>query len=88
MIWVILKRIGDFGKISDKTKFRNEDDGIYAFKPQPNRFLSFFTTDKKIIITEGFLKKSSKLPKNIKNKTINIRTDYLNRIKEGSYYEE
>ena len=81
------KRIGDFGKISDKTKFRNENDGIYAFKPQPDRFLSFFTADKKIIVTEGFLKKSNKLPENIKNRTINIRTDYLNRIKEGSYYE-
>ena len=85
---MLFKRIGDFGKISDKTKFRNENDDIYAFKPQPDRFLSFFTTNKKIIITEGFLKKSNKLPENIKNRTINIRTDYFNRVKEGSYYEK
>jgi len=39
---MLFKRIGDFGKISDKTKFRNEKDGIYAFKPQPDRLLSFF----------------------------------------------
>lgn len=25
----LVKRIGDFGFISDKTKFRNENDGIY-----------------------------------------------------------
>ena len=85
---MLFKRIGDFGKISDKTKFRNENDGIYAFKPQPDRFLSFFTADKKIIITEGFLKKSNKLPVNIKNRTINIRKDYLDRVMEGSYYEK
>jgi hypothetical protein len=51
---MLFKRMGDFGRISDKTKFRNEDDGIYAFKPQPDRFLSFFTVDKKIIVTEAF----------------------------------
>ena len=84
---MLFKRIGDFGKISDKTKFRNEHDGIYAFKPQPDRFLSFFTANKKIIVTEGFLKKSNKLPENIKNRAINIKADYLNRVKEGSYYE-
>ncbi|MBO4727379.1 MAG: hypothetical protein J5631_03020 [Spirochaetaceae bacterium] len=38
----LIKRIGDFGYISDKTKFRNEGNGIYVFKPQPYRFFSFF----------------------------------------------
>lgn len=85
---ILFKRIGDFGRISDKTKFRYENDGIYAFKPQPDRFLSFFTNDKKIIITKGFIKKSNKLPQNIKERTINIMKDYLQRVKEGIYYEE
>jgi hypothetical protein len=39
--------MGDFGKIYDITKFRNEGDGIYAFKPQSDRYLSFFTLGKK-----------------------------------------
>ena len=39
---MLFKRMGDFGKISDITKFRNEGDKIFAFKPQPERFLSFF----------------------------------------------
>jgi phage-related protein len=67
---VLVKRMGDSGKILDKTKFRNEGDGIYAFKPQPDRYLSFFTDDKKIIITNGFVKKTDKLPKNEKNLAI------------------
>ena len=58
---VLVKRMGDFGKIFDKTKFRNEGDGIYAFKPQPDRFLSFFTDEKKIIVTNGFKKKNRKI---------------------------
>ena len=44
---ILFKRIGDFGKISDITKFRNEGDRIFAFKPQPDRFLSFFFKSKK-----------------------------------------
>ena len=83
----LVKRIGDFGFISDKTKFRNEDDGIYAFKPQPNRFLSFFFEGGKIIITNAFVKKSQKLKKQDKESAISARTDYLERIKEGTYYE-
>jgi len=84
---MLFKRMGDFGKISDKTKFRNENDGIYAFKPQPDRFLSFFTSNKKIIITEGFLKKGDKLPRNRKDRSLRIKNEYFERVKEGSYYE-
>ncbi|WP_253721589.1 hypothetical protein [Treponema sp. OMZ 787] len=39
---LLVKKIGDFGKIFDKTKFRYEGDEIYAFKPQPDRYLCFF----------------------------------------------
>jgi hypothetical protein len=48
---MLFKRIGDFGKISDITKFRNEGGKIFAFKPQPDRFLSFFVTSQKIRAT-------------------------------------
>ena len=39
---VLFKRMGDAGKINNTTKFRNEGDKIFAFKPKPNRFLCFF----------------------------------------------
>ena len=81
--FVLIKRMGDFGKILDKTKFRNEGDGIYAFKPQPDRYLSFFTDDKKIIITNGFVKKTDKLPKNEKDLAIKYRQDYFERKTGG-----
>lgn len=83
----LVKRMGDFGFISDKTKFRNEDDGIYAFKPQPNRFLSFFYEGGKIIITNAFVKKSQKLKKQDKDIAISARNDYLARVKENTYYD-
>ena len=39
---ILVKRIADYGKIFDITKFRNEGDNIYSFKPHPDRYLSFF----------------------------------------------
>lgn len=83
----LLKRMGDNGEIKDKTKFRNEGDKIYAFKPQPERFLCFFYEGKKIVITNGFRKKQPKLPTNEKDKAINSRNDYINRVQRGDYYE-
>ncbi|HPS58581.1 MAG TPA: type II toxin-antitoxin system RelE/ParE family toxin [Spirochaetota bacterium] len=87
-IFYLFKRMGDNGKINDITKFRNEGDKIYAFKPQPERFLSFFVSGKTIIVTNAFRKKSDKLPENEKIKALNYRESYIRRIKEGKYYEE
>jgi phage-related protein len=70
---VLVMKMGDFGKIFNKTKFRYEGDGIYAFKPQPDRYLSFFTEGKKIIVTNGFTKKSDKLPKNEKDLALKLK---------------
>ncbi len=86
-LYLLFKRIGDFGKISDKTKFRYEGNDIFAFKPQPDRFLSFFVKDRKIIIATAFMKKSQKLPKNEMNKAVSFRVDYYKRIEKGEYYE-
>jgi phage-related protein len=80
---LLAKKMGDFGKIFDITKFRNEGDGIFAFKPQPNRYLSFFTDGKKIIVTNGFLKKTDKLPKREKELAIKMRNDYFQRKTGG-----
>jgi phage-related protein len=84
----LFKRMGDFGKISDTTKFNNEGDSIYAFKPQPHRFLSFFVIGKKIIITNAYRKKGEKLPKSEKDLAMKCRSDYLDRVKRGYYYEK
>ena len=49
--------MGEKGQIRIKEKFRNEGDKIFAFKPKPDRFLSFFTKGKKLIVTNAFTKK-------------------------------
>ena len=85
---MLFKRIGDFGRISDITKFRNEGEKIFAFKPQPDRFMSFFYTGKKIIITNGFRKKTQKLPKKEKALALKRMKSYMSRVTSEGYYEE
>ena len=83
----LFKRIGDVGKIQDKSKFRFEGDKIYAFKPQPDRFLCFFYEGKKIIVTNAFRKKQPKLPIREKENALKKRDLYINRVIEGDYYD-
>lgn len=86
-LFELMKLIGNAGVIKNKTKFRNEGDKIYAFKPQPHRFLCFFFEGQKIIVTNGFHKKTDKLPKNEKDRALKIKKDYEARVKRGNYYE-
>lgn len=78
----------EIGHIHNQQQFRNEGDKIYAFKPQPHRFLSFFFDGNKIIVTNAFIKKQQKLPSREKNKALKFKKDYESRIKKGSYYEK
>lgn len=84
----LFKRMGDFGKINNKMQFRYEGDEIFAFKPQPDRFLCFFVKGKRIIVTNAYLKKSDKLPPGEKKRAMKYRDDYFERVEEGIYYEE
>ena len=87
-VLMLFKRIGDSGRISDITKFRNEGGKIYAFKPQPDRFLSFFYAGKKIIVTNAFCKKSQKLPEIEKRRALLFMQSYNDRVQKGIYYEK
>lgn len=84
----LVRLMAEVGKIFDITKFRNEGDQIYAFKPQPDRYLCFFVVGRKIIVTNGFEKKSQKLPHNEKQRALQAKEDFERRIKKGAYYEK
>ena len=80
---ILVKKISDFGTIYDTTKFRNEGDNIYAFKPQPDRYLCFFFTGKKIIVTNAYLKKSDKLPPGEKATALKNMAAYKQAVSEN-----
>ena len=76
---ILVKRIADFGRIFDITKFRHEGDNIYAFKPQPDRYLSFFVVGRKIIVTNGFCKKTDKLPDSERELALRYKNNYFKK---------
>lgn len=84
----LVKYIAEQGKIFDITKFRVVDsrEKIYEFKPLGHRFLNFFYEGGKIIITNGYMKKSQKVSKKDLEKARDIKKDYTYRAKRGSYY--
>jgi hypothetical protein len=79
--------LGDVGKIFNKEKFRHEDDQIYAFKTSEDRLLCFFFDRAKVIITNGYEKKSTKMPPKEKMRALKAKADYIKRCKNGDYYE-
>jgi hypothetical protein len=85
-VLLLFKRMGDAGKISNKEKFRNEGDQIYAFKADEERFLCFFVIGKKVIVTNAYAKAKRKLPKGEKKRAQECRSSYLSRIKKSAYY--
>jgi len=84
----LFKLIAEVMLVYNEEKFRNEGDQIYAFKPQPDRFLCFFFDGAKIIVTNAFEKKSQKLPEAEKSRAMRYKNDYVARINRGTYYDE
>jgi hypothetical protein len=58
----LFARMGDQGKIFDETKFRQETDKLFVFKPQPHRFFCFFVKGKRVIIVTAYRKQGEKAP--------------------------
>lgn len=83
----LLYVMGEMGQIRNEEKFTSEDDQIYAFKPQPDRFLCFFFAGGKIIITNAYEKKSQKMPPREKERASKFKADYTKRVKGGTYYD-
>ncbi len=84
----LVRLMAEVGRIFDKTKFRNEGDQIFAFKPQPDRFLCFFFTGRRIVVTNAFHKKSQKLPEQEKGRALRAKRDFEDRIRRGIYYDK
>ena len=61
------------------------DDGIFELRAKQgsdiSRVLYFFCVGKKIIVTNGFVKKTPKTPKSEIEKAKKYRQDYLERMK-------
>lgn len=89
----VIQLIADspIGTIFPKTIYNIEDKahGVYAIKPSHQRFFSFMTHDRRIILMNAYKKHSQKMTKADKEllKTaIRFKRDYDDRTKRGIYY--
>lgn len=77
----LLDRLAEFGKIHDKTKFRNLNDGIYELKTSTAKRLYCFWSNNKhltgaIIISHGTQKLSKSRLNREKNKILEILSNF------------
>lgn len=81
-----LELLETFGNELRETHSKPLGDGIYEvrakFASDITRVLYFFVVDKKIILTNGFVKKTQKTPVNEIELAKKYRKDYLKRSKE------
>ena len=74
----LVKRLADYGRIYDLSKFRieNKKYKIYAFKAKSERFFCFFLENKLIIITSAYRKRGQRVNRKELRKAIKIRELY------------
>lgn len=83
----LFKLLANIGKLYNEEKFRHEGDQIYVFKPSPDRFFCFFSEGSRIIVTNAYEKKSTKMPPGEKEKALKAKDDYIKRYNKGDYYD-
>lgn len=80
----IIKILQEKGNRLREPYSKHLDDGIFELRGKVgsdiSRVLYFFYYNKKIILTNGFIKKTQKTPKNEIDKAKKYRSDYLERI--------
>lgn len=79
----LLGTLANTGRILGENRFRSEGDGIYAFKPQPDRYLCFFDEKSKVIVTNAFEKRKDKMSESEKNIAKKAMIDYLKKNDTG-----
>ena len=80
----IIKILQEKGNRLREPYSKHLDDGIFELRgtvgSDISRVLYFFYYNKKIILTNGFIKKTQKTPKTEIDKAKKYRSDYLERI--------
>jgi len=81
--WAKIELLEDFGNRLPAPHCKYIKDGIYEFRfigiEGHIRILYFFFREKRIILTNGFIKKRNKLPISEIEKAISYKGDYLSR---------
>ena len=79
----IIELLGEYGNELRKPYSEHIEDGIFEIRAKVgsniSRVLYFFVIGKQIVLTNGFVKKTQKTPRNEIEMAKKYRNDYLNR---------
>ena len=82
-IYMLLQILSENGNNLREPYSKHLDDGIFELRAKVgsdiSRVLYFFYVDQRIIVTNGFVKKTQKTPKSEIEKAKEIRKEYLER---------
>lgn len=80
--------LADAGILYDERRYRiiERKYRIYEFKTSTYRFFNFFSETGKLIITNGYMKKSKKVDRQELSRAIRLKIDYLERVERSVYY--
>lgn len=82
----LLLEFAERGEIVNTEKFKIEEKPIYAFKARQVRILCFFLPNaqrKTVVLTNGFIKKSQKLPRTELERARKIYSEVAGMHQEG-----
>lgn len=75
--------LGDYGAALREPYSKSLEDGIFELRAKVgsdiSRVMYFFVVGQKVILTNGFVKKTDKTPVREKERAKRYRADYLNR---------
>jgi mRNA-degrading endonuclease RelE of RelBE toxin-antitoxin system len=80
----LFERLADEGVIWDERKFKNEEDGIWAFKYKKVRVYCFFDENRVVLLTNGADKKRRKANREDLKRAKNIREEYYEITGRGA----
>lgn len=81
----LVQSIAENGTPSNPSRFKLEEDGIYAIKDVPHqvRIYCFFDRDRMILLTNGVIKKKRKADPNDLRRAKDLRQIYQNNRQEA-----
>jgi len=83
-----IRLVKEYGYLSRLPYSEELEDGIFELRAKSgsniSRILYFFVVGRKIVLTNGFIKKSQKTPRNEIEKAKRYRADYLSRMENDN----
>ncbi len=81
---VLYTRLGDVGFIHNSEQFSKFVDEFFKFKAYQYRMPCYFRTDKRVVITHGFIKKKKgAAPRQEEDRARNIKKEYEEKLTSG-----